>query len=196
MRHHEEKTEFETGAHRDTSEGKGRPSLISPVLVHRTGIHLEKGEEHYGADNWRKGMPFRRTADSLIRHINLWLAGDDEEDHLAAISCNTMFLMHFEALIKSGDLSESLDDRCKDWKKILPSILTSPSPDAKLKSEKENLRRELEVGDEVPVRKPVASYGLCYDCGCQMPDQRFAKCYKCYVKSNPFTQRKESIDES
>ena len=88
-----EKTEFETGATRDDSTGKGRPSLISPVLIHRTSKHLAAGEEHYGKDNWTKGMPYCRTADSLVRHIYQWLSQDDSEDHLAAIVCNTMFLM-------------------------------------------------------------------------------------------------------
>lgn len=136
MRHGDTKTEFETGATRDDTEGKGRPSLISPVLIHRTGEHLRKGEEHYpnvdGEANWSKGMPFRRTADSLIRHIFQWLAGDEEEDHLAAISCNTMFLMHFEEAIANGNLPASLDDRDTGFKKILPSILTSLKKDPKI----------------------------------------------------------------
>ena len=57
MRHGKDKTTFETGAQRDTDEGKGSPSLISPVLIHRLGVLLAKGAEHYGADNWMKGMP-------------------------------------------------------------------------------------------------------------------------------------------
>jgi len=118
---------FETGATRDTCAGKGRPSLISPVLIHRLGVHLAKGAEHYGADNWAKGMPYRRTADSMIRHLFQWLASDDSEDHLAAIAFGVMCLMTYEEAYK-GFLpkgSGSLDDRCEDLKKILPSILTT-----------------------------------------------------------------------
>ena len=145
MRHSNKQTDFSTGAKRDDSEGKGAPSLISPVLLHRTGEHLRKGEEHYprGDDNvanWSKGMPFRRTADSLIRHIYQWLAGDYEEDHLAAIVCNTMFLMHFEEAILRGGLPSTLDDRDPGLKKILASILTSASTNAKMKAD------ETEVG--------------------------------------------------
>lgn len=119
------------------------------MLLHRTGEHLRKGEEHYpnvdGEANWSKGMPFRRTADSLIRHIYQWLAGDEEEDHLAAIACNTMFLMHFEEAIKTGGLSASLDDRDTGFKKILASILTSVSSNARI--ELDQTKGSHKVGD-------------------------------------------------
>ncbi len=137
MRHGDSKTTFNTGAQRDTAEGKGRPSLISPALIHRLGVLLEKGAEHYGADNWAKGMPYRRTADSMIRHIFQWLAGDHEEDHLAAVCFGAMCLMTYEdnwmqaevRLAKDGscrnESSDPMDDRCRALKKILPSILTT-----------------------------------------------------------------------
>ena len=123
MRHSDSKTTFDTGAQRDTAEGKGRPSLISPVLIHRLGVILEKGAEHYGADNWMKGMPYRRTADSMIRHIYQWLAGDTEEDHLAAVCFGAMCLMTYEEEV---GMDLKLDDRCLALKEILPSILTTP----------------------------------------------------------------------
>ncbi|KKN58736.1 hypothetical protein LCGC14_0549140 [marine sediment metagenome] len=132
MRHGNEKTEFETGAHRDTDEGKGKPSLISPVLIHRLGVLLSKGAKHYGADNWTKGMPFRRTLDSIVRHTFLELAGDTAEDHAAAIAFGAMCLMHFQEGIKSGSLPASLDDRNPGLKKILPSILTSPPSEPRI----------------------------------------------------------------
>ncbi len=130
MRHSDTKTSFGTGAQRDTDEGKGRPSLISPVLIHRLGVHLARGAKHYGDDNWAKGMPYRRTADSMIRHIFQWLAGDQEEDHLGAIAFGVMCLMTYES---NKILDQKLDDRDENLKKILASILTSPSKDATLK---------------------------------------------------------------
>ncbi len=127
MRHSDTKTSFGTGAQRDIDEGKGRPSLISPVLIHRLGVHLAKGAKHYGDDNWAKGMPYRRTADSMIRHIFQWLAGDEEEDHLAAIGFGVMCLMTYES---DRTLDQKLDDRDEGLRKILASILTSPPKDA------------------------------------------------------------------
>ena len=133
MRHGKEKIEFETGAHRDTDEGKGKPSLISPVLIHRLGVLLAKGAEHYGADNWTKGMPYRRTADSMIRHIFQWLAGDTEEDHLAAITFGAMCLMTYEEeVIPEQEGRNPLDDRCRKLSNILPAILTSPLSEPKI----------------------------------------------------------------
>jgi hypothetical protein len=127
MRHSDSKTTFNTGAQRDTAEGKGRPSLISPVLIHRLGVLLEKGAKHYGADNWMKGMPYRRTADSMIRHIFQWLAGDTEEDHLAAVCFGAMCLMTYE---EEDGMETQLDDRALSLKSILPSILTPPTKEA------------------------------------------------------------------
>jgi len=147
MRHGDSKTEFSTGATRDETGNKGRPSLISPALIYRIGRHLAKGEEHYGKENWVKGMPYCRTADSIIRHIYLWLAGDEEEDHLAAIGCNIMFLMHFE---ETGQ--EGLDDRCKSFQKILASLLTSTSADAKIEGEKDEGQCSLHRTEDGGVR--------------------------------------------
>lgn len=127
MRHGDTKTEFSTGAKRDTAEGKGRPSLISPVLIYRLGVHLEEGAKHYGDDNWAKGMPYRRTADSIIRHIVQWLSCDAKEDHLAAIAFGVMCLMTYESQGRYD-----LDDRCPQLKDILDQFLTLPPGETKI----------------------------------------------------------------
>ena len=116
VRHGDKQTDFDTGAKRDTAEGKGRPSLISPVLIHRLGVHLAEGAKHYGDDNWAKGMPYRRTADSMIRHIFQWLAGDTEEDHLSAVCFGAMCLMTYEEQCRDEDgvCDSALDDRCPE----------------------------------------------------------------------------------
>lgn len=158
MRHGDSKTSFSTGAQRDTDEGKGSPSLISPVLIHRLGILLQKGADHYGADNWTKGMPYRRTADSMIRHLYQWLAGDEEEDHLAAVCFGAMCLMTYEEQWNQSEEEKRirsdkeydikinpLDDRNKNLKKILASILTSLKPKPILKTD-ENTSSDF-VGD-------------------------------------------------
>ncbi len=138
MRHSDKKDTFETGAQRDSEEGKGCPSLISPVLIHRLGILLQKGAEHYGADNWMKGMKYRRTANSMVRHMFQWLACDEDEAHLAAIAFGVMCLITYAEQLKQASsplerMEVSQDDRCKELKKILPSILTTPEPKAILK---------------------------------------------------------------
>ena len=118
------------------------------------GRHLAVGEEHYGKENWVKGMPYCRTADSIIRHIYLWLAGDEEEDHLAAIGCNIMFLMHYEETERPEEISgrHPMDDRCKRFSEILGSLLTSSSADAKIEGEKDEGQCSWHRTDEGGIR--------------------------------------------
>lgn len=88
--------EFETGAVRDTAEGKGRPELISPFAVYRESLWMEKGAKKYADRNWEKGIPMERCMASLLRHANKYLMGDRSEDHLAAIRFNAGAMIHFE----------------------------------------------------------------------------------------------------
>lgn len=46
--------------------------------------------------NWEKGMPFSRYADAAFRHLLKWVAGWNDEDHLAAAAWNVFCLMHHE----------------------------------------------------------------------------------------------------
>src|SRR5690606_19323431 len=53
--HTEDHRTFETGAIRDSNEGKPRPDLISPYFTERLGYRLAEGAKKYGANNWQKG---------------------------------------------------------------------------------------------------------------------------------------------
>ncbi|MDD3586194.1 MAG: DUF5664 domain-containing protein [Thermoguttaceae bacterium] len=101
---------FETGAVRDSSEGKPRPELISPFATDRLALWLALGAKKYSTRNWEKGIPFSRCFASLHRHLMRYQEGDRSEDHLAAAYCNLMFCLHFEEMIKRGLLSPSLLD--------------------------------------------------------------------------------------
>jgi hypothetical protein len=95
---------------RDTAEGKPRPDLISPFLDERVGQWLRIGAEKYAERNWEGGMPFSRAVASLRRHLMQYQQGLRDEDHLAAIVCNAMFLMHYEEMIERGVLPAELND--------------------------------------------------------------------------------------
>ena len=106
-----ERQTFETGAARDNDTTKPRPDLISPVATERLALWLARGAARYGDRNWEKGIPLMRTVASLQRHVNQFQQGDTSEDHLAAIMCNAMFLLHTNEMILRGRLPETMDDR-------------------------------------------------------------------------------------
>ena len=102
--------EFNTGAMRDMAEDKPRLELISPIFERRLGNWLSLGAKKYAVRNWEKGIPMDRTMASLLRHACAYREGDRSEDHLAAIACNIMFLIHTEEMVERGLLPESLND--------------------------------------------------------------------------------------
>lgn len=105
-----ERQTFDTGAQRDTSEGKGRFDLISPIALDRLAKWMEQGAKKYDARNWEKGMPLSRYYDSSMRHLNKFLEGQDDEDHLAAALFNIMALLHTEEMVHRSLLPVGLDD--------------------------------------------------------------------------------------
>ena len=105
-----ERQEFETGAVRDTQNGKGRFDLLPVHAITRLARHFENGSLKYGDDNWRLGIPLRRYLDSLLRHAFKFSGGADGEDHLSAIIWNACCLLETQELIKRGLLPESLNN--------------------------------------------------------------------------------------
>lgn len=108
---------FETGATRDTAEGKLRyDGFISPLVAKRYAeymhIHrIQPNGELRAPDNWKKGIPLPAYADSLIRHVmDFWLhvegfpeaaVEQDIEKVLCAIRFNTDGYL-FEVLKKKA----------------------------------------------------------------------------------------------
>ena len=113
---------FNTGAVRDVREGKGRYDLITPYGLRRLAVVYERGAKKYADRNWEKGMPHCRYADSAMRHLQQWLQGDSDEDHLAHAAWNLFAIMHMQ------EIHPELDDR--------PNML--------VKAPKKNLVEELQ----------------------------------------------------
>lgn len=101
---------FSTGAVRDANDDKACLELISPWAEERLGHWLRLGAQRYARRNWEAGIPMERTFASLKRHVNKYQMGMKDEDHLAAIMCNAMFLMHTETMIERGVLPKELDN--------------------------------------------------------------------------------------
>ena len=83
---------------REPSAGKGRYDLISPFGIDRIAKWYELGAQKYADRNWEKGMPFSRYVDSAKRHLNKYVMGMDDEDHLAAACWNIIAIMHHQEL--------------------------------------------------------------------------------------------------
>ena len=102
--------EFPTGMVRDVQEGKLLWSLLCPEVLRRDVELLMRGAKKYSAHNWKKGQPFSRAFESMMRHMMEWWMGDRSEDHLAAIRFNAACLIFQEEMIKTGRLPETLND--------------------------------------------------------------------------------------
>ena len=102
--------QFATGAVRDAAADKPRVGLISPVALERLGEWLGEGAKKYDDRNWERGIPIQRSVESLFRHLLAYMDGRWDEDHMAAVMCNAMFIMHTEAMIARDVLPPELGD--------------------------------------------------------------------------------------
>lgn len=89
---------YDSGATREPSEGKGRFDLISPFALARLARWYELGAQKYSDRNWEKGISFSRYMDSAMRHLNKFMMGMTDEDHLAAAAWNIMAIIHHQEL--------------------------------------------------------------------------------------------------
>lgn len=100
----------QTGAVRDTREGKGRYDLMSIFALKRYAEIMERGAAKYSNRNWEKGMPISRFLDSALRHIFQHLEGLKDEDHIGQAMWNLAGIIHMEELIERGLLPQHLND--------------------------------------------------------------------------------------
>jgi len=108
---------METGSQRDSREGKGRYDLISPFAQERLAGVYERGAVKYEERNWEKGQPMMRYYDSAIRHLQKWLMGWEDEDHLAQAYWNVGGMVHQDELMRHGvERYAGLDDRPTYWR--------------------------------------------------------------------------------
>jgi hypothetical protein len=99
---------FDSGAIRDTQDGKPRYDLIPPTALRRLAMLYGRGAEKYDEHNWTKGIPVSRCMASLMRHVYQFAMGNRDEDHGAAIIFNVMCIMHYEEVGRT-DMDDSFN---------------------------------------------------------------------------------------
>ena len=110
--------EYKSNMVRDTEDGKSDFTyLVIPGVpyedqpIHRLLGLYARGAEKYGRHNWQKAdstEEFERFKRSLFRHWMQYLAGDREEDHIAAVVWNAICIMYMEQKLEllKEDLTE------------------------------------------------------------------------------------------
>ena len=91
-----DRTEFNTGAVRDMKGGKGDMLSLPMDALLRLSIHYQEGAKKYGRFNYLKGIPVSSFLDSAERHLAKYIAGWDDEDHLAAAAFNILGALQME----------------------------------------------------------------------------------------------------
>jgi hypothetical protein len=105
-----EVTQFETGAIRDSQEGKEQyTETISWTAFKRYAEYMTGKREKYGQGNFKKGIPIESYENSLVRHLVKYMVNKEggslepEEDHLAAIVFNAFGIMHEQDLTSTKE---------------------------------------------------------------------------------------------
>lgn len=110
--------QFETGATRDTAEGKPSfASFLSPKVIRRFGQymlenqHLPDGTKRK-PDNWQLGMPMDAYMESAWRHfLDVWEGhrdGNENVEAMCALLFNIQGMMH-EVLKKQACQNQRQD---------------------------------------------------------------------------------------
>lgn len=95
-----ERQQFDSGMQRDTQDGKARFDLLFPLdvpydaqFLTRVAELLARGAEKYDSRNWEQAAgteEMERFKASAFRHFVQWMAGDEDEDHAAAVVFNLL----------------------------------------------------------------------------------------------------------
>lgn len=82
------------------NSGKPQWSLVPFSALEPMVRVLEFGASKYAKHNWKKGLPYTETCESMLRHIYAFMEGEDNDpesgqSHIGHIMCNALFLSYF-----------------------------------------------------------------------------------------------------
>lgn len=90
------------------NDGKLKWGLVSWKALAPMVRVLMFGAEKYDDHNWKKGLGWVGVTESLQRHLNAFLDGEDDDpesklSHVGHILCNAMFLSYMFLFRKDKD---------------------------------------------------------------------------------------------
>jgi hypothetical protein len=88
--------------------GKLKWSLVSWKALAPMVRVLMFGAEKYDDHNWKKGLKYTEICESLQRHLNAFIEGEENDpesklSHVGHILCNAMFLSYMSLFRKDMD---------------------------------------------------------------------------------------------
>lgn len=103
------------------------PASLDEAVAEVLYKSSEQGGGKYPKNNWQKGLIWTEVADSALRHLKAWVAGQDLDSesglpHLAHIATNITFLLEY------AKTHPELDDRLKKYTDILPAAPPKSNP--------------------------------------------------------------------
>ncbi|AGO48946.1 dATP / dGTP pyrophosphohydrolase [Cellulophaga phage phi14:2] len=95
------------------NDGKLKWSLVSWKALEPMVRVLMFGAQKYESWNWSKGLKYTEVCESLQRHLNAFIQGENNDlesklEHVGHILCNAMFLSYMFLFRKD------MDDRYND----------------------------------------------------------------------------------
>ncbi len=130
---------FETGATRDTEDGKpDYEAFLSPQVLIRFGEYMDHHRKQSdgtlrSGDNWQKGIPKSAYMKSMWRHfMDVWVlhrggqpkSGADIEDALCAMLFNVQGMLH-EVLKDKNVLGLQVRAPDRDWEGSCPGLFSA-----------------------------------------------------------------------
>lgn len=75
---------------------------VPPVAILKVSEVLKKGAEKYGGRNWTN-IEIEDHLNHALQHIFAYLAGDRSDNHLANLSCRSLFALELQELAKVAE---------------------------------------------------------------------------------------------
>ena len=142
------------------NEGKPKWSLVPQSSLIPMVRVLEFGAKKYGDYNWTKGLSIRETCESLKRHLDAFMEGEDKDNesglsHIGHIQCNALFLSWM--MENRKDLDDRINFKISKMKYFRITFIPKGKKDKEWMvwqaTSKEELKKFFKVGSVIDIKK-------------------------------------------